>query len=110
MWHPIRVERLEFQNCSDPTHQVTYLILHWDVLEIHFFHFAELNPAESYAGCYMRVSHVDDLFQEFDAHSLPSVGIPRLGPLENKPWGMREFYIVDPSGNLIRIGQEILQG
>jgi hypothetical protein len=27
--------------------------------------------------------------------------------LENKPWGLREFAIVDPDGNLLRIGQII---
>jgi hypothetical protein len=27
--------------------------------------------------------------------------------LEDKPWGLREFAVVDPDGNLIRIGQII---
>jgi hypothetical protein len=27
--------------------------------------------------------------------------------LEDKPWGLREFAVVDPDGNLIRIGQVI---
>ena len=36
---------------------------------------------------------------------LPSSGIPRIDRLENKPWGIREFAIVDPDGNLLRIGQ-----
>jgi hypothetical protein len=30
-----------------------------------------------------------------------------MDQLETKPWGMREFAIVDPDGNLIRIGQTI---
>jgi hypothetical protein len=25
--------------------------------------------------------------------------------LQDKPWGMREFAVVDPDGNLVRIGQ-----
>jgi len=46
------------------------------MLEIHFFHFAELNPAESYAGCYMRVSHVDDLSRNLMLTPCPcSVGM-----------------------------------
>jgi hypothetical protein len=27
--------------------------------------------------------------------------------LEDKPWGLREFAVVDPDGNLLRIGQLI---
>jgi catechol 2,3-dioxygenase-like lactoylglutathione lyase family enzyme len=102
-------QRLGFQNCSDPAYADSYLILRRGELEIHFFQFAEIAPAESYAGCYLRVRQVADLFQEVSAQSLPSEGIPRLGQLEIKPWGMQEFHIIDPSGNLLRIGQVILQ-
>ncbi|EJH4818460.1 GNAT family N-acetyltransferase, partial [Pseudomonas aeruginosa] len=27
--------------------------------------------------------------------------------LEDQPWGMREFALVDPDGNLLRVGQEL---
>ena len=27
--------------------------------------------------------------------------------LEDKPWGMREFAVIDPDGSLLRIGQVI---
>lgn len=101
-------QQLGFQNYTNPAHQDIYLILRRHGLEIHFFDFAELDPATSYAGCYLRVSNVAALFEEFSQQSLPSTGIPRLGALEDKPWGMREFYLVDPSGNLIRIGQVIV--
>lgn len=102
-------QRLGFQNCSDPAYSDHYLILRRGELEIHFFPLAEIDPAQSYAGCYLRVGQVAALFQEISAQSLPSDGIPRLGQLETKPWGMQEFYIIDPSGNLLRIGQVILQ-
>lgn len=42
--------------------------------------------------------------------ALPERGIPRLDPVGDKPWGMREFAIVDESGNLLRIGQVIASG
>jgi hypothetical protein len=29
-----------------------------------------------------------------------------LEAVEDKPWGMREFAIVDPNGTLIRVGQQ----
>jgi hypothetical protein len=37
----------------------------------------------------------------------PQKGIPRLDALADKPWGMREFAIIDPDGNLLRIGQTL---
>jgi hypothetical protein len=30
-----------------------------------------------------------------------------MDTLEDKPWGLREFAILDPDGNLLRIGQAI---
>lgn len=85
----------------------TYAILCRDGIELHFSLFPEIIPTESYATCYLRVTNVDDWFQIFSYLSLPIEGIPRLGQLEDKPWGMREFYLIDLDGSLIRIGQVI---
>lgn len=76
-------------------------------VELHFFTHAELDPAESTAGCYIRVQNVDGIYEAFAKANLPKTEIPRMDQLETKPWGMREFAIVDPDGNLIRIGQAI---
>lgn len=84
-----------------------YAILRRGTIEIHFFTHRELQPAESHAGCYLRVADADALHRDFAKASLPARGIPRQDPIENKPWGMREFAIVDPDGNLIRIGQPL---
>ena len=35
---------------------------------------------------------------------LARLDAPRLQPVENKPWGMREFAFTDPDNNLIRVG------
>lgn len=82
-----------------------YAILTRGELEIHFFVHTELVPSESFAGCYIRLADVDSLYQSFLSAGLPRQGIPRMDRLENKPWGMREFAIVDEDGNLYRIGQ-----
>ena len=29
------------------------------------------------------------------------------GPLQNKPWGQREFALLDPDNNLLTIGQAL---
>ena len=82
-----------------------YAILTRGTVELHFFTHRELRPAESSAGCYLRVSDVESIYRAFALAELPPKGIPRQDALENKPWGMREFAVVDPDGNLIRIGQ-----
>jgi hypothetical protein len=74
---------------------------------MHFFAYEDLSPAENYAQCYWRVKDVDALHAECQAAGLPRAGVPRLDAVEDKPWGMREFAIVDPNGNLVRIGQEL---
>jgi catechol 2,3-dioxygenase-like lactoylglutathione lyase family enzyme len=84
-----------------------YLILSRGTVELHFFTHRELRPVESPAGCYIRVSDVNGIYRAFASADLPRRGIPRQDVLEDKPWGMREFAIVDPDGNLIRIGQAI---
>ncbi len=65
----------------------------------------KLDPATSHAGCYLRVADVTSLYRAFEAAALPRRGIPRMDALERKPWGMLEFAVVDPDGNLLRIGQ-----
>src|SRR5260370_33315897 len=84
-----------------------YAILMRGTLELHFFTHRELRPAESCAGCYIRVLDVESIYRAFALAQLPRKGIPRLDPLEDKPWGMREFAIVDADGNLLRIGQAL---
>lgn len=84
-----------------------YAILTRGDLEIHFFEYPEVNAAISHAGCYLRVADVDALYEAFQAAHLPPQGIPRMDKLENKPWGMREFAVIDEDGNLLRIGKVI---
>jgi catechol 2,3-dioxygenase-like lactoylglutathione lyase family enzyme len=84
-----------------------YAILTRDSIELHFFLHDTLDPAQCYAGCYIRVTDVASLYQAFAHSQWPQSGIPRMVPLEDKPWGMREFALVDLDGNLLRIGQVI---
>ena len=84
-----------------------YVILRRGSIELHFFKHQELDPAESSAGCYLRVQDVQDLYSSCRFAQLPPKGIPRMEALEDKPWGLREFAVVDIDGNLLRIGQII---
>jgi catechol 2,3-dioxygenase-like lactoylglutathione lyase family enzyme len=87
----------------------TYAIMRRGPVELHFFTHEELVPAESSAGCYIRVLDVDSVYRSMSDSGLPRKGIPRLDALEDKPWGLREFAVVDPDGNLVRIGQIIVR-
>jgi catechol 2,3-dioxygenase-like lactoylglutathione lyase family enzyme len=84
-----------------------YLILRRDLVELHFFAWPDIEPEASYAGCYIRVPDVDAYFQALSPPDLPNQGIPRLVPVEDKPWGMREFALIDCNGSLIRVGSPI---
>jgi catechol 2,3-dioxygenase-like lactoylglutathione lyase family enzyme len=84
-----------------------YAILVRGDLSMHFFWFKDISPKKNYAQCYWRVKDVDALYSEFQAAGLSRSGTPRLAPVEDKPWGMREFSISDPNGNLIRVGRQI---
>lgn len=84
-----------------------YAILCRGAVELHFFAHPELDPKACYAGCYLRVADVRAWYQAFVGAALPTSGIPRLDHLSAKPWGMLEFAVVDPNGNLLRIGQEL---
>jgi catechol 2,3-dioxygenase-like lactoylglutathione lyase family enzyme len=84
-----------------------YAIFTRGAIELHFFTHRELNPVESSAGCYIRVQDVEGIYKSWSATGLPRSGIPRMDRLEDKPWGLREFAVVDPDGNLLRLGQII---
>jgi catechol 2,3-dioxygenase-like lactoylglutathione lyase family enzyme len=82
-----------------------YAIVRRGTLELHFFLHTTLRPADSDHGAYLRVDAVDVIYLDLQSARLPRQGIPRMDLLEDKPWGMREFAVVDADGNLLRIGQ-----
>lgn len=79
-----------------------YLILERDQVQIHFFEFKTLNPAENYGQVYIRTDHIEALYQSMlDA----AVEIHPAGSLALKPWGQKEFSLLDPDNNLLSFGQ-----
>jgi catechol 2,3-dioxygenase-like lactoylglutathione lyase family enzyme len=76
-------------------------------LVVHFFAEPGLTPSENKTSCYWRVRDADRFYEEFAALELPSEGIPRLTAPVDQPWGMREFTLVDPSGNRVRVGHDL---
>jgi catechol 2,3-dioxygenase-like lactoylglutathione lyase family enzyme len=84
-----------------------YEILRRGYLVVHLEQNNDLVPERNTCSCYWRVADADHLFEEFAALGLPSTGLPRLTEPQDEPWGMREFTLKDPSGNLIRVGHEL---
>ncbi|MBM7068405.1 VOC family protein [Actibacterium sp. 188UL27-1] len=82
-----------------------YMILRMDEIEVHFFGHPDQKPYDSDHGVYIRTTDVDKLDNHLKTLDLPANGIPRYHPVEDKEWGMRELAILDPDGNLLRVGQ-----
>ena len=78
-----------------------YLICQKDNIEIHFFSHPDLDPHLNDGQVYIRVTDIDALY---DGLRSKGVAIHPNGPLENKPWGQREFSLLDPDHNLLTFG------
>lgn len=81
-----------------------YLMVLKDAIEIHFFEFQTLNPKENYGQIYIRTNAIEQLYQEMMDKKL---SIHPNGSLQIKPWGQKEFSMLDPDNNLITFGQSI---
>jgi uncharacterized glyoxalase superfamily protein PhnB len=54
---------------------------------------------------HLLVEDVDAWWQQLQQVGLATSYDVRIGPLEQQPWGMRDFVVFDPSGVLWRVGQ-----
>jgi catechol 2,3-dioxygenase-like lactoylglutathione lyase family enzyme len=75
-----------------------YLIVRRNEMEIHFWKSDDLKLPEV-SSCYIRGGEVPALHAEFSAR-----GVEKLTEFTVRPWNMKEFYIHDPHGNLLRFG------
>lgn len=81
-----------------------YFMLKKDQVELHFFLFEALNPLENYAQIYLRVSDIETLYQFYlDA----GITIHPSAPLQLKPWGVKEFSLLDPDHTLLTFGERV---
>ena len=81
-----------------------YLMIEKDQIQIHFFEFKELNPKENYGQVYIRTNKIEDFYQSVLDRKTK---IHPNGPLEIKPWGQKEFSILDPDSNLLTFGESV---
>lgn len=81
-----------------------YLMLQKDNIQLHFFEFKELDPSENYGQVYIRTNNIDAVYKSFVDSG---VAIHPNGHLQVKPWGQKEFAILDPDNNLLTFGQGV---
>jgi len=81
-----------------------YLIVQKDHVQIHFFLFEALDPKENYGQVYIRTDDIEGLYQwMLDTGQ----SIHPEGSLQTKPWGQKEFAMLDPDSNLLTFGQGV---
>lgn len=81
-----------------------YLMLSKDLIEIHFFAHPELIPEQNDGQVYIRVRDIDTLYKSWTSKG---VEIHPNGALSLKPWGMKEFSILDDDMNLLTFGEVV---
>ena len=79
-----------------------YLMVKLDEVEIHFFLYADLDPSTNYGQVYIRTDRIVELYKWMNEKEIP---IHPNGTLEIKPWGQKEFSLLDPDNNLLTFGQ-----
>lgn len=77
-----------------------YAIVKRDGAEIHLFHM-RIDAKKSDFMVYIRVNEIEKLYEEFRAKNL----IHPNGSLQTKPWGQRQFAILDLNGALLTFGE-----
>jgi catechol 2,3-dioxygenase-like lactoylglutathione lyase family enzyme len=104
-----------------------------DAVEVHLSQWDDHDPRTTSNMVYLRVRDADVLYQRLHDELLaegrlylapasgltPALteelqgredggeGLTRLHEVEDKPWGQREFAVIDPAGTLVRIGSRL---
>lgn len=64
---------------------------------------SDLDPATNHTAVHVEVDDVDAVYEQLRAEAAEvSISTPL-----DQPWGMREFVVVDPFGNRVRVGTAI---
>lgn len=76
-----------------------FAIVERDGVALHFNAFDE--PPKSHSVCWIAVTNIDVLYQQY----LPTNAVQSA--LEAKPWGLKEFFLRDPFGNLLLFAEHL---
>jgi hypothetical protein len=101
-------ERLGFENRGAPPEEWDYLIVGRGRIELHFYADADVDPFTTAASYYVFADDADALYAEWEGlveHD-PLTGSRIVAPVDTD-YRMREFAVVDRSGNLMRVGSSL---
>ncbi len=98
--HDFYTRQLGFQVFGDVDYP-GYLMLQKDKIQVHFFEFKQLDPKTNYGQVYIRTDDIDQWYQILVNRE---VVLHPAGHLQTKPWGQREFSLLDPDNNLLTFG------
>jgi catechol 2,3-dioxygenase-like lactoylglutathione lyase family enzyme len=101
--------RLGFELQGAPIEKYRYLIIGLGSVELHFWDAPDVDPLTTDASCYIRVADADALYREWEGVGVPTDPATgsRLVPPVDTDYGIREFALVDKSGNLLRVGSPL---
>lgn len=95
------IGQLDFKLFGSPDYE-GYLMLEKDNIQLHFFEFKDLDPHQNYGQVYIRTDEIEALYQGL---LNKNVAIHPNGHLSTRPWGQKEFSLLDPDHNLLTFGQ-----
>ncbi|MFE9010660.1 VOC family protein [Streptomyces cyaneofuscatus] len=93
-----------------------YAVVERGAVELQLYGMKDYDPGTSHSTCYILTEDVDGLHAAFRSGlkaaygRIPTRGLPRIGPLKDMSYGVRQFLATDPTGNTIRVGQVISEG
>ena len=97
-------KNLGFEQLGDKEYD-GYLMIKKDDIEIHYFEFKDLNPKKNYGQVYIRTDAIDEMYTFCLKQN---INIHPNGDLETKPWGTKEFALLDPDSNLLTFGEILI--
>jgi hypothetical protein len=102
-------ERLGFENRGAPPERWNYLIIGRGDIHLHFIGMPDVDPLTTIASCYLYVDDADALYRRWRDVGVEhdgTTGSRLIEPMDTD-YGMREFAVVDRSGNLVRVGSPL---
>ncbi len=92
-------EQLGFICAHEQAPPDSFLFMMRDGVQIQFFEAPFIDGTIRDHTCYIYVDDLDGTYQSFKL-----AGVGKLMPIEQKPWGVPEFVLIDDNGNMLRVG------